>query len=238
MPGTTVIVLFDVDGTLIRSGGAGLRGMNATFARLYGVAGALDGVPLAGRTDRAIVGDVLRALGVEPSPAEVARIRDAYVDDLRLEITRTVADPCGVLPGVEPLLDAIAALPHVGSGLLTGNFEPGAAVKLEHFGLWRRFGFGAFGDDHVDRRALVPVALARAERAGHATPPPGRIVVVGDTPLDVNCAKAHGARAVAVATGPFNRATLAAAGADLVVDTFDDAAAVLRWLDGVESGFR
>jgi phosphoglycolate phosphatase len=233
MPHAAVIVLFDVDGTLILSGRAGLRGMNATFERLYGVAGALDGVSLAGRTDRAIVGDVLRALGVEATPEEIARIREAYVDDLRVEIRRPVDDPSGVLPGVEPLLDAIDGLPHVRSGLLTGNFEPGAVVKLEHFGLWRRFGFGAFGDDHVDRRALVPIALDRAQRAGHPMPSPDRIVVVGDTPLDVDCAKAHGARAIAVATGPFDRATLASAGADLVVDSFDDAARVIRWLQEV-----
>ena len=228
-----VIVLFDVDGTLIKSGGAGLRGMNATFARLYGVANALDGVPLAGRTDRAIVGDVLRAIGVEPTVAEVARIRAAYIDDLRVEITRPGDGPTCVLPGVEALLDALEARPHIRTGLLTGNFEPGALVKLGHFDLWRRFAFGAYGDDHVDRRALVPVALARAKRAGCPTPPPGHVVVIGDTPLDVDCAQSHGARAIAVATGPFDRATLEAAGAHLVVDTFDDAAQVTRWLEEV-----
>jgi phosphoglycolate phosphatase len=233
MPKTTLIVLFDVDGTLIRSGGAGVRGMNAAFERMYGVRGALDGVSLAGRTDRAIVGDVLRAIGIEPTDREVARVREAYIADLRVEIKRSVADPTGVLPGVVAVLDAMAALPHVQVGLLTGNFEPGAAVKLAHFDLWERFGFGAFGDDHVDRRALVPVALDRAKRAGYATPPPDWVVVIGDTPLDVDCAKAHGARAVAVATGPFDRAALAAAGADLVVDTFGDAAALTRWLAAI-----
>lgn len=227
---TTVIVLFDVDGTLIKSGGAGLRGMNAAFERLYGVRNALDGIPFAGRTDRAIVGDAFRAIGIEPTPAEVARLRAAYVEDLRVEIKRPVDDPATVLPGVEVLLDAMATLPHLQVGLLTGNFEPGAVVKLEHFDLWRRFAFGAFGDDHVDRRALVPVALARAMRVGHATPPPSRVVIVGDTPLDVDCAKAHGARAVAVATGPYDRATLSAAGADLVVDSFTDVPHVTQWL--------
>jgi phosphoglycolate phosphatase-like HAD superfamily hydrolase len=230
MPKTTLIVLFDVDGTLIRSGGAGVRGLNAAFERLYGVRAALEGVALAGRTDRAIVGDVFRRIGIEPTDSEVARVRDAYVADLRVEIKRPVADPAGVLPGVTAVLDAMATLPHAQVGLLTGNFEPGAAVKLEHFDLWERFGFGAFGDDHIDRRALVPVALDRARRAGHATPRPDRVVVIGDTPFDVDCAKAHGARAVAVATGPFDRAALAAAGADLVVATLGDAAAVTQWL--------
>jgi phosphoglycolate phosphatase-like HAD superfamily hydrolase len=233
MPTTTVIVLFDVDGTLIHSGGAGVRGMNAAFHRLYGVTGAVDGVTLAGRTDRAIVGDVLRAIGVEPTPAEVARVRAAYVDHLRVEIKRPVAPRGAVLPGVETLLDSIGTLAHVQVGLLTGNFEPGAAVKLGHFDLWQRFAFGAFGDDHVDRRALLPVALARAARAGVAAVLPARVVIVGDTPLDVDCARAHGARAVAVATGPYDRAMLMAAGADLVVDTFADTSHVTRWLEGM-----
>jgi phosphoglycolate phosphatase-like HAD superfamily hydrolase len=230
MPDTTVIVLFDVDGTLIRSGGAGVRAMNAAFQRLYGVTGVMGGVTLAGRTDRAIVGDVLRSIGVEATPAEVARVRAAYIDDLRVEIERPVAEPGAVLPGVEALLDAIGTLAHIRVGLLTGNFELGAAVKLGHFDLWRRFAFGAFGDDHVDRRALVPVARAAATRAGVPAPPSCRVVVIGDTPLDVDCARAHGARAVAVATGPYDRSLLAAAGADLVLDTLADADVVTRWL--------
>src|SRR5688572_6557520 len=101
MPKPTAIVLSDVDATLIRSGGAGLRGLNTAFERLYGGRAALDGVTLAGRTDRAIVGDVFRAIGIEPTPAEVARVRAVYVEDLRVEMTRLVADPAGVLPGVE-----------------------------------------------------------------------------------------------------------------------------------------
>ena len=92
---------------------------------------------------------------------------------------------------------------------------------------------GAFGDDHIDRRALVPLALERATRAGVPAPPADRVVIIGDTPLDVDCANAHGARSVAVATGPFDGATLTAAGADLVVDTFDDARGVTRWLDAI-----
>ena len=229
----TVMVLFDVDGTLIRSGGAGIRGMNAAFKRVYGVTGALDGVTLAGRTDRAIVGELLGAIGVAATPAEIARLRAAYIDDLRVEIKRPVAEPSAVLPGVETLLDIIGTLPHIQVGLLTGNFEPGAAVKLGHFDLWRRFAFGAFGDDHVDRRALVPLALERATRAGVQAPAADRVVIIGDTPLDVDCAIAHGARSVAVATGPYDRSTLTAAGADLVVDTLADAPGVKRWLDAI-----
>ncbi len=224
------MVLFDIDGTLIQTGRAGLRGMNAAFRRLYGTDDALRGIRFAGRTDRAIVGDALRGIGREATPAEIARLREAYVDDLRVEIRRPVADPSGILPGVEALLAGLAGRADVAVGLLTGNFEEGAQVKLGHFGLWRPFRFGAFGDDHDDRRALVPVALARARAVGIEPPPVDRVILVGDTPLDVDCARAAGARVVAVATGPFGRDALAAAGADVVVDSLEEAGALSAWL--------
>jgi phosphoglycolate phosphatase len=234
MPAATpILVLFDIDGTLIQSGRAGVRGMNLAFARLYGRDRALDGVAIAGRTDRAIVMDVLSAIGCEPTDEEIIKLRDAYLQSLRAEIGRVVADPSGVLPGVAPLLDALRSRPDTVVGLLTGNFAGGAAIKLGHFQLWERFPFGAFGDDHVDRRALVPVAIRRAGEAGHSVSSPDRVVIIGDTPLDVDCAKAHGARALAVATGPFAGDSLRAARADLVVDTLADTRRIVQWLEDV-----
>jgi phosphoglycolate phosphatase-like HAD superfamily hydrolase len=221
------IVLFDVDGTLVLTGRAGLRGMTAAFSRLYGSTSALEGIPVAGRTDRAIVSDALRAAGRPVTPEEILRLREAYIADLQIEIGRPVADPSGVLPGVEALLDEFESQPVVSVGLLTGNFEAGARIKLGHFDLWDRFPFGAFGDDHDDRNALVPIALARARAAGVAETAPDRVVVIGDTPLDIACAHAHGARAVAVATGSYSADQLRAAGADLVVDTLVDARALI-----------
>jgi phosphoglycolate phosphatase len=223
------LVLFDIDGTLIQSGRAGLRGMNAAFARLHGRDEALADVPIAGRTDRAIVADVLRLLGVEPNDEQVGRLREAYLEDLRLEIGRPVEAPSGVLPGVLDLLGALEARTDVEVGLLTGNFAGGAAIKLGHFGIWERFRFGAFGDDHADRRALVPVAIDEAARAGCRVRA-RQVVIVGDTPLDVDCALAHGARALGVATGPFGRDDLAAAGAHHVVPTLADTAELVGWL--------
>ena len=216
------IVLFDIDGTLVLTGRAGLRGMTSAFSRLYGSVEALDGIPVAGRTDRAIVSDALRAAGRPVTPDEILRLRDAYIADLQVEIGRPVPDFSGVLPGVEALLDELAAQPGVSVGLLTGNFEAGARIKLGHFDLWDRFPFGAFGDDHDDRNALVPVALSRARDAGIPEPPADRVVVIGDTPLDIACARAHGARAVAVATGSYTGDQLRDAGADLVLDTLAD----------------
>lgn len=228
-----ILVLFDVDGTLIQSGRAGVRGMTLAFQKLYGREQALDGVPFAGRTDHAIVSDVLRGMGVEPADEEIDRLRDAYLVELRTEIGRPVSLPSGILPGVEALLDALEAREDAAVGLLTGNFEGGAEIKLRHFGLWTEFAFGAFGDRHADRRDLVPVALARAKGAGVRVPAIERVVVIGDTPFDVECARAHGARSVAVATGPFERHVLNAALADLAVDSLADTRALIAWLDGI-----
>jgi phosphoglycolate phosphatase-like HAD superfamily hydrolase len=128
------------------------------------------------------------------------------------------------------LLEALSATPAVQVGLLTGNFAGGAAIKLGHYGLWSRFDFGAFGDDHADRRALVPVACAAAGEAGHPVPASHRICVIGDTPLDVDCARAHGVRALGVATGPFDEAQLTAAGAHLALPTLSDTGRIVEWL--------
>ncbi len=228
MPEVSRVVLFDIDGTLIHSGRAGVRGLNAAFLRLYGVTGALDQVTLAGRTDRAIIGDVLRGFGHQATDRAVGALRDAYLEHLAIEMSQPVPG-AEVLPGVLAILDALASRADVAVGLLTGNFERGAAIKLGHFQLWSRFAFGAFGDEHVNRRDLVPVARARAARAG-ADVPAGRVVVIGDTPLDVDCAIAHGARSVGVATGPFSRADLTSANADLVLDTLAEKDTLLGWL--------
>jgi phosphoglycolate phosphatase-like HAD superfamily hydrolase len=226
-----LLVLFDIDGTLVLTGRAGVRGMNLAFSRLYGRDGALDRVPIAGRTDRAIVADAMRGLGLEPTSDAIAALRDAYIEHLQAEIGRSIpGHPSLVLPGVLPLIDALAAVPGITVALLTGNFERGAMVKLGHFDLWDRFAWGAFGDDHEDRRALVPVALQRGEAAGTRVASPEAIVIIGDTPHDIDCARAHGARAIGVATGPFGRPALEAAGADLAVDTLEPLDLVMDWL--------
>jgi phosphoglycolate phosphatase-like HAD superfamily hydrolase len=228
---TPTLLLFDIDGTLILSGGAGVRGLNRALEQLYGVPGALDGVAIGGRTDRAIVTDVLIRFGREPTDEAIGALRAAYLDCLAEEIVRTPSGTHGVLPGVGALLDALERRADVRLGLLTGNFERGARIKLDHFVLWDRFAFGAFGDDHVDRRALVPVALSSARAAGLDVGDTPDVVIIGDTPLDVDCAQAHGAHAIGVTTGPYPRADLEAAGADLVLSTLEETEAFLRWLD-------
>jgi phosphoglycolate phosphatase-like HAD superfamily hydrolase len=226
----TLLVLFDIDGTLIQSGRAGVRGMNLAFAQLYDRPQALHGVPVAGRTDRAIVSEVMRAIGIDPTDEAIAGLRDAYFENLKVELHRVVAEPSGVLPGVTSLIDRLEARRDVVVGLLTGNFHGGAVIKLGHFNLWHRFRLGSFGDAHFDRRALVPVALERARAEGVDVSRPDQVVIIGDTPLDVDCAKANGSRSLAVATGLYDRATLEATGADLVLQTLEDAAAIDAWI--------
>jgi phosphoglycolate phosphatase-like HAD superfamily hydrolase len=231
------VVLFDIDGTLVQTSRAGVRGMNAAFAELHGLTNALEGVPIAGRTDRVIVSDAFAKAGVEPSPAAVDVLREAYMRHLPIEMARPAEGAFGVLPGVQALLDQLVAMAEVPVGLLTGNFERGAAIKLAHFDLWERFPFGAFGDDALDRRELVPVACARCRAAGLDVSP-ADLVIVGDTPLDVDCAHAHGAMAVAVATGLYTVDALREAGADLVVETLEALGEDARWLARVVSGGR
>lgn len=226
----STLVLFDIDGTLVHTLEAGIRSMNRAFADQYGRGDALGGVPIAGRPDLGIMTDAFRAIGVEPTAERMRALRDGYFAHLRDELARTGGERFGVLPGVGPLLDALDARPDVTTGLLTGNFEGGAEIKLRHFHLWHRFRLGAFGDGHVFRRDLVPVAIARAHQLG-VDAHPSRTVIIGDTPLDVDCAHAHGALALAVATGNYTREELEATGADVVVDTLDACDRDGAWLD-------
>jgi phosphoglycolate phosphatase len=215
-----LLVLFDIDGTLVQTLGAGVRGMNRAFGDLYQAPRALDGLPIAGRTDRAIVTDAFRRLRIEPDEDRLRELRDAYFARLPRELAQPTSAEFGVLPGVHALLDQLARRPDVVVGLLTGNFVGGAALKLGHFDLWDRFAFGAFGDRHLDRRDLLPIALGEARERGLDVSA-SRTVVIGDTPLDVDCAHAHGARAVAVATGLYPVTELEGLRPALAVETLD-----------------
>jgi len=225
------VLLFDIDGTLVLTGRAGVRAMNRACEQVIGRSNALDGVAVAGRTDWIILHDALRAIGHEMDEDLFARLRDAYVALLREEILLPGEGVKAVLPGVAGLLDALRARPDVFLALLTGNFEEGARIKLEHFDLWRYFKCGAFGDDAADRNALVPFALDRARACGLDAIAPEDVFVVGDTPHDVACARAVGAVPVGVATGSFSVADLRGSGADIVFPDLCDTAAFMRVID-------
>ena len=233
------LVLFDIDGTLVLTGGAGLRAMNRAFEEIVGAptgltaanrSEALNGVPVAGRTDWIIVKDSLARVGRELDDDLLRRLRERYVKHLGHEITQRGKGFNGTLPGVPALLEALQAREDAFLGLLTGNFKDGARIKLERFDLWRYFRCGAFGDDSPDRNALVPVALERAAACGMAPLEPADVLVVGDTPGDVACAQAVGAVPIGVATGSYTADELRACGAEVVFETLEDAAGFARLL--------
>lgn len=214
------LVLFDIDGTLVLTGHAGLRALDRAFADVLGLTDALTGIAFAGRTDRAIISEALTRSGREVDSATFAGVRDRYCEYLSTEVGVDSEHPRHVLPGIEAALDHLAPFQadgRVAVGLLTGNFVKGAEIKLSYFDLWRRFRFGAYGDHHADRRDLVPLAIDAADRAGFGRFSAGETVIVGDTPADVDCAHAHGAKAVAVATGMYSEAQLRDTGAEVVV---------------------
>jgi phosphoglycolate phosphatase len=229
-------LLFDIDGTLIRTGRAGSRAMNRAFEELFGISRAFDGTHMAGRTDMWILEDAATRAGVNLTAASRQDFRARYLECLAdaLPEPGPHSSMKGVLPGVRSLLDVLTAPPlsdTIFLALLTGNSEDGARLKLEHFDLWRYFRCGAYGDDSADRNALVPFALARARRCGLPDLAAAHILVVGDTPHDVACARSVGAVPVAVATGMFSVEQLRAAGADVVFQDLSDTGAFLELLD-------
>lgn len=225
------LVLFDVDGTLVLTGRAGLRAMNRAIEEVFGDAAGLDGIPLAGRTDWAILADAVRRLGKPLDGAMLGDLQHRYVTNLAAEIVHPGEGRKGVMPGVRELLDALERRDDVMVGLLTGNFEEGARVKLGHFDLWRYFRCGAYGGDAADRNALVPVAVERARACGLPDIADSDVIVIGDTPHDVTCAHAAGAIAVAVATGSSTVEELVATGAEHVFPDLGDTGEFLRLLE-------
>lgn len=211
--------LFDIDGTLVDTGGAGMRALQEAAVDLFGGSGPeLD---LAGSTDLGVVAGIFDHFGQTCGPRETEMFFATYLRRLDWNLAHG-RFPGRVLPGVVELLDELAGLPGVTVGLLTGNIAGGAAAKMRHFGLDRHFGFGAYGCDHADRNLLGPVALERAARHAGRAFLPAETLVIGDTPKDIACARAMGAPCVAVATGRFTGEELRIAGADRVVATLEE----------------
>jgi phosphoglycolate phosphatase-like HAD superfamily hydrolase len=225
----TQILLFDIDGTLVLTGGAGVRAMSRAFEDVFAVPDAFRGIPMPGRTDTWILSDAAAAHGFSSETERLAIFRDVYLRHLGRELDEP-GPRKGVMPGVLPLLDALEGREDAYLALLTGNYEEAARAKLAHFDLWRYFRCGAFGDDAPDRNGLLPRAMAKIRECGGPMVAPRDVVVIGDTPLDVACAAASGARSVAVATGGFNVNALREAGADVVLQDFSDTREVLRAL--------
>lgn len=221
------LLLFDIDGTLIDSGGAGVYALRDVLQENWGITSDLAGVEIAGKTDASIVREILRSQELDESEENIATFLELYADGLASELPRREGR---VLPGIEELLPRLQERAQNVLALLTGNIERGAKLKLEHYGLWRFFEFGAFADDSHDRNALGPFAIKRALEK-HAIDFAGAAIdVIGDTPHDIACGKAIGARTIAVATGNFSRADLMQCQPDVVVKDFSEVDAVIAQL--------
>lgn len=204
------VLLFDIDGTLMDTGGAGRRAIERAFGHVHGRPDACASVRFGGMTDQAILRAGLDALELPVAPAAIEALVAAYLGFLEDEMAR--AGGCVVHPAVGDALDAAEAA-RAAIGLGTGNLREGARLKLGRVGLFDRFAFGGFGCDHELRAELLRIGAERGARALGARLDACRVVIIGDTPKDVAAARAIGAECVAVATGSFDVATLAACGA-------------------------
>ncbi len=218
-----MILLFDIDGTLILSGGAGTRAFNRVFEEFYGIPHAMDGYAPQGKTDTLIAKELYEQwLGQRPTEAEIQRILRRYVEFLREEVPRSSG--YRVLPGVTKVLEKLSQAPDVLLGLATGNIEEGAKAKLSRANLFHFFEFGVYGD-HVDRSVILKQArdLGR-QLARERGIPTDRVIAVGDTVRDIWAARAAHVEVVIVTTGPEPPDLLAAEHPDLLIRRLDDPA--------------
>ena len=220
-------VLFDIDGTLIDPGGSGRIALNRALEDLAGIIDGFQVIHFAGKTDLQIIKETMAKHGLGFDSARLDAFRSLYEDHLRRVVSRGLGQ---VKPGVCTLLQQLRTDSEFFLGLLTGNTEEGARIKLEPFCLNGYFPVGAFGSDEEDRNLLLPFAVGRLSQAAGISVDFSDCVVIGDTPKDVECAKVHGAQSIAVATGPYDLPALAETEADMVLEDLADAGRILSWL--------
>jgi len=223
------IYFFDIDGTLIATGGAGRAALETTLVTDFDVLQSGKRTDMSGRTDRAIFRDMFVTHGLEDSPRNWERFLAGYLRRLPENLKTS---PGRVLPGVAELLRRLQQWPNTALGLLTGNVQGAARLKLDHFGLSAHIAFGAYGDERTDRDDIAKDALAAARGHLGGDVAAGTTWVIGDTPLDVRCAKSIGAKSLAVATGMHNAEQLALADPDCVLDDLSDVERVFSTLNG------
>jgi phosphoglycolate phosphatase len=214
------LFLFDVDQTLVNTGGAGLRALDRACHKLLSVENAMQDIDPSGKTDPAIVREILTRLGIPADhTVQLNTLLESYLAFLHEEVERS--EKYHVLPGIVDILDEISARPNTMLGLATGNIELGARVKLQRGGLNRYFRFGGFGSDSEDRTELVRKAgKAAAHQHGNSIRPDD-VYVIGDTPLDIAAGRGAGYKTVGVATGTYSTVRLGEAGATIVISNFE-----------------
>lgn len=211
------LILFDIDGTLVSMGGAGTRAMNLAFNEIFGIPDAFKNIPMAGKTDIQIMKEGLKLHRLPYMDGNVEKMINGYIRFLEKEVDNPLRH---LKPGIKESLDSLNEM-KITLGLLTGNLEKGAKIKLGAFNLNEYFLAGAFGSDDEERDNLLPIAIDKFAKKGFKFTP-DTCVVVGDTPRDVRCAKIHGAACIAVATGPYSKNDLLRTDADIVIDSFAD----------------
>jgi len=217
-------ILFDIDGTLLDSGGAGARSLNLAFEEIFAAKDAFRTISMAGKTDMQILREALCLHDIDCSTGIIPEFFRSYTKHLSENIGNSSGH---VKPGIREALRELQTKKECVLGLLTGNIEAGARIKLDHFGLNSSFSVGAFGNDNEDRDRLLPVAVEKLYRQNSMQVSFRDCVVIGDTPRDVSCSKPYGAFSVAVATGPYSARTLIEAGADMVFKDLSDTSAFM-----------
>src|SRR5262245_9372424 len=214
------LILFDIDGTLIRTGGAGVKAFERTFASEFKIPRATERLNFSGRTDPSLVRECFHAQGIAATSQNFARFFDTYVFWLQQLLHELNGQTC---PGVRKLISDFEKISHPPLlGLLTGNIRLGAEIKLRHYDLWDSFRSGAFGDDHEDRNRLAAIALDRGSRLLGQKLRGEEILVIGDTPRDIECARAVNARVLAVGTGSYTCEQLSEHRPTWLLETLED----------------
>lgn len=221
------LFLFDIDGTLISAGGAGTRSLNLAFKEVLEISDAFKNFEMAGKTDIQIIKEGLIIHGIKPTPLMIKKLIKSYIKNLSIEINNNSKH---LKKGVPQFLNFIKNELRFPTGLLTGNIEKGARIKLEAFSLNPFFPFGAFGSDHEDRNHLLPIAIERFFRIYKRKISFNQCIIIGDTPRDVECAKLYGAKVIAVATGPYKEEELQKTEADFVIKDLTQIKKSLKFL--------
>lgn len=212
----TRVILFDIDGTLITTGGAGKRAFGQACEETLGIPKATDTIQLGGRTDLGIAREILQAHHLQPRPEAIQQTFEAYLRHLAENLNDGQSR---ILPGVIKLIEDLKQLPQPPTlALLTGNLARGAQIKLHHLNLWQHFAWGIYGDHHPQRNALAHDALKMAREKIDPALSPAQILIIGDTIRDIQCARAIGARVLAVTTGEATREELTRHHPDLLLD--------------------
>ena len=219
------LVLFDIDGTLIDPGGAGRKSLSHTFGELFNIRDAFGRIKMAGKTDTQIIKEGLTAHGLSSDDHNLPSILSVYLKHLRTEILNKEKH---INPGVVELLNTLKEMDGYWLGLLTGNIEPGARIKLGAFDLNAYFSVGAFGDDDENRNHLLPIAIEKFRKMTDIRINSHDCIVIGDTPSDVLCAKPYGAVSIAVSTGPYSYDALLETEANYVLKDLSCAMDVIR----------